>query len=208
VANAASVCALAERVRALCALDVVVLNAGYSGPVVLRVGEGAPGDFADVLAVNVQATYLVAHYFVPVLLDAGGARALVVVNSLASCITAGPIANTAYCVSKFAQARLVEFVAEQYRAQGVVAVAVHPGAVLTEMADETTPESFRPHLVDSVDLCGAFCVWLTREKRAWLSGRLVSAKWDVDELLAKKTEVEEQDLLKFGFRVRDVAAVE
>jgi hypothetical protein len=39
---------------------------------------------------------------------------------------------------------------------------------------------------------------LTREKRAWLSGRL----------LAKKTEVEEQDLLKFGFRVRDVAAVE
>jgi hypothetical protein len=51
-------------------------------------------------------------------------------------------------------------------------------------------------------------VWLTREKRAWLSGRLVSAKWDVDELLAKKTDVEEQDLLKFGFRVRDVAAVE
>jgi hypothetical protein len=43
-------------------------------------------------------------------------------------------------------------------------------------------------------------VWLTREKRAWLSGRLVSAKWDVDELLAKKNEVEEQDLLKFGFR--------
>jgi NAD(P)-dependent dehydrogenase (short-subunit alcohol dehydrogenase family) len=144
VASAASVGALAERVRALCALDVVVLNAGYSGPVVLRVGEGESADFADVLAVNVQATYLVAHYFVPVLLDAGGARALVVVNSLASCITTGPIANTAYCVSKFAQARLVEFVAEQYRAQGVVAVAVHPGAVLTEMADETTPESFRP----------------------------------------------------------------
>ena len=145
VTCASSVAALAARVGALCKLDVVVYNAGISGPVVLRVGEGEPGDFADVVGVNVQGTYLAAHFFVPVLLAAdGGARAFVVVGSLASCITTGDIANTAYCVSKFAQARLVEFVAAQYRAQGVVAHAVHPGAVLTDLADETTPESFRP----------------------------------------------------------------
>lgn len=35
----------------------------------------------------------------------------------------------------------------------------------------------------------------------WLNGRLLSAKWDVDELLEKKTSIEEQDLLKFGFRI-------
>lgn len=35
----------------------------------------------------------------------------------------------------------------------------------------------------------------------WLNGRLLSAKWDVDELLEKKTSIEKQDLLKFGFRI-------
>lgn len=58
-------------------------------------------------------------------------------------------------------------------------------------------------LTDDVGLCGAFCVWLSREKHMWLNGRLVSAKWDVDELVAKKGTIEEQDLLKFGYRVTD-----
>ena len=35
----------------------------------------------------------------------------------------------------------------------------------------------------------------------WLSGRLLSATWDVDELLEKKDQIQEQDLLKFGYRV-------
>jgi hypothetical protein len=35
----------------------------------------------------------------------------------------------------------------------------------------------------------------------WLNGRLVSAKWDVDELVQKKEKIEGQDLLKFGFRI-------
>ena len=56
-------------------------------------------------------------------------------------------------------------------------------------------------LVDDVGLCGAFCVWLTKDRRErsmqWLSGRFVSANWDVDELLAKKTEIMEKDLLRW-----------
>lgn len=35
----------------------------------------------------------------------------------------------------------------------------------------------------------------------WLNGRLVSATWDVDELVERKGDIEEQDLLKWGFRV-------
>jgi hypothetical protein len=55
-------------------------------------------------------------------------------------------------------------------------------------------------LIDDFGLCGAFCVWLSQEKRMWLNGRLLSAKWDVEELLEKQDSVLEQDLLKFGFR--------
>jgi hypothetical protein len=35
----------------------------------------------------------------------------------------------------------------------------------------------------------------------WLNGRLLSAKWDVDELVEKRSSIEEQDLLKFGYRL-------
>jgi NAD(P)-dependent dehydrogenase (short-subunit alcohol dehydrogenase family) len=125
-------------------LDVVVLNSGYSGPVVLKMDKGNPQDFQDVFDVNVIGTYNIAHHFIPLLRESGGAKMFLVVNSFAALITSGNIANTAYCVSKFAQARLVEYLSEQYGADGVLAIAVHPGAVNTQMADKTTPESFRP----------------------------------------------------------------
>ncbi|ORY16188.1 hypothetical protein BCR34DRAFT_584641 [Clohesyomyces aquaticus] len=182
-------------------LDILILNSGYSGPVVLKVSDGDPQDFQDVFDVNVQGTYLVAHHFIPFLKESDGLKMFIAVGSLAACITSGHIANTAYCISKFAQTRLVEFIAEQYGEEGVLAIAVHPGAVLTEMADLTTPESFRPYLKDDPGLCGAFCVWLCREKRMWMNGRLLSATWDVDELLAQQGDIEGKDLLKWGFRV-------
>lgn len=124
-------------------LDVVILNSGYSGPVVLKVEDGDPQDFQDVFDVNVQGTYVVARHFVPLLKESDGSRTFIAVGSFAACIIKGHIANTAYCISKFAQARIVEFISEQYGADGILAVAVHPGAVNTEMADKTTPESFR-----------------------------------------------------------------
>jgi NAD(P)-dependent dehydrogenase (short-subunit alcohol dehydrogenase family) len=139
-----SVATLASTVKErICKLDILVLNSGYSGPVVLRVSEGNPQDFQDVFDVNVQGTYLVAHHFIPLLLESNGAKTFIANGSHAALITSGHIANTAYNISKFAQARLVEFFAEQYGKAGLLAVAVHPGAVNTEMADKTTPESFR-----------------------------------------------------------------
>lgn len=145
-------------------LDVLILNSGYSGPVVLKVEEGDPKDFQDVFSVNVQGTYLVAHYFIPLLKESNGAKTFIAVGSFAACINSGHIANTAYCISKFAQSRLVEFISEQYGEEGILAVAVHPGSVLTEMADKTTPDSFRPCESNSSSL---FCRWLLTENRSY-----------------------------------------
>ena len=39
----------------------------------------------------------------------------------------------------------------------------------------------------------------------WLNGRLLSAKWDVSELLEKKAQIEERDMLKFGYRVGETS---
>jgi NAD(P)-dependent dehydrogenase (short-subunit alcohol dehydrogenase family) len=140
-----SVAQLAESVKKeVGRLDIVVVNSGYSGPVVLKVDQGDPQDFQDVFNVNVQGTYLVAHHFIPLLIESNGAKTFFAVSTFGACIINGHIANTAYCISKFAQARLVEYISEQYGSEGLLAVAVHPGAVNTEMADKTTPDSFRP----------------------------------------------------------------
>ena len=51
-------------------------------------------------------------------------------------------------------------------------------------------------MLTTIDLPVGFCVWLAACKEAdFLRGRLVWANWDVDELLARKEEVIEKDLL-------------
>jgi NAD(P)-dependent dehydrogenase (short-subunit alcohol dehydrogenase family) len=125
------------------ALDCVVLVSGISGPVELRITDGSPSDghWAQVFNTNALGTYHVVHYFIPLLLKSE-TKAFLVVGSIAACITKGLIANTKYCVSKLAQARIVECVAEQFGGDGLVAVSVHPGAVGSENALKTAPREF------------------------------------------------------------------
>lgn len=75
--------------------------------------------------------------------------------------------------------------------------ALHPGAVLTPQTQHHAGEVWGTLLSDDVGLAGAMCVWLSREKRSWLSGRYVSANWDVDELEGMKDKIGEGDMLKF-----------
>lgn len=56
-------------------------------------------------------------------------------------------------------------------------------------------------LTDDVALCGGFLTWLTAERRPWLSGRYVSVNWDAEELIQKKDDIVERDLLKFRMSV-------
>ena len=185
-------------------LDVVVVNSGYSGPVALKITETDPTTFQNAINVNYVGTFLCAKHLIPLLLETkNGAKAFIAVSSLASLIIRGDIANTQYCVSKAAQLKLMEHVHEQYADEGLSSFAIHPGSVASEMADETTPDSFRPYLVDSPELCGAFAVWLTQEKKKsdWLCGRLLSANWDVEELEAKRDSIIGQDLLKLSLTV-------
>lgn len=226
VISSASVASLAEAVRSKFGrLDVLVMSSGYAGLRILRMDQGNPEDVQQAFDINAMGTYLAAHFFVPLLLETeDGAKAFISVGSLAAHATSGPLASMGYCVSKMAAARIVEFAAAQFKDEGLVAVSVHPGAVKTDMSGQLPEEFARCELklflhrcavrervvvlmscdwiavlVDSLDLCGAFCVWLTKEKRGrqWLSGRFLSAKWDVDELLAKRSEIVEKDLLKF-----------
>jgi NAD(P)-dependent dehydrogenase (short-subunit alcohol dehydrogenase family) len=200
ITSAASVAALAEKTKARFGrLDAVVVNSGLSGPVVLKLTDTDPATFQQTIDVNYVGLFHCAKFLIPVLLASdNGAKNFIAVSSFASLIVRGPIANAQYCVSKLAQLKLMEHVHEQYREEGLLSWSVHPGAVDSEMARETCPEVFRPFLTDSAELCGAFCTWLTNkgEEGDWLCGRLLSAKYDVGQLEARKGEIVERDLLK------------
>lgn len=146
VSKAESVEALAQHVRRTCGqLDVLVLNAGWAGPVTVKMDEGQPEWVQKAFDINAMGTYHAAHYFVPLLLESqSGPRSFIVIGSIAGCIRRGIIANTGYTVSKMAQIRLVEYLAEQYSEKGLFSVAIHPGAVKTRMAEGNTPEAFIP----------------------------------------------------------------
>ena len=200
ITSAASVAALAEKTKARFGrLDVVVVNSGVSGPVVLKLTETDPATFQQTIDVNYVGLFHCAKFLIPILLESeNGAKNFITVSSFASLIVRGPIANAQYCVSKLAQLKLMEHVHEQYREEGLLSWSVHPGAVDSEMARENCPEVFRPYLTDSPELCGAFCTWLTKKGSDcdWLCGRLLSAKYDVEQLEARKEEIVESDLLK------------
>ncbi|KAI6861972.1 hypothetical protein KC338_g6393 [Hortaea werneckii] len=197
-----SVSGLADHVRSAFGghLDVVAVNSGYSGPVALKLDEADPNAFQQAINVNYFGTFLCAKYLIPILMATSeGAKGFIAVSSLASLIVRGPIASSQYCVSKAAQLKLLEHIHEQYFPEGLKTFAVHPGAVASEMAQESAPKEFLPHLIDDAELCGAICVWLTQsDDQNWLSGRLISANWDIHELNGIRGQIERKDLLKLG----------
>jgi hypothetical protein len=87
----------------------------------------------------------------------------------------------------------------------VLAVALHPGVVDTEMPIE----SFKKIVLDMAELVGGVGLWLAGwEGVDWrfLSGRFVSADWDVEELVGRKKEIEEEGLLKMDIKAKLGAA--
>ncbi|KAF2679922.1 NAD(P)-binding protein [Lentithecium fluviatile CBS 122367] len=196
-----SVKALAEEVRRKWGRVDVVKDGGGSGPN-LPVGLLEDSDWARVLDINLLGTWRISKAFLPLLIQSkDGPQTLICSTSLAAHSTSSHLCPIAYNISKLACNRLIEHIANDHGAEGVCAYALHPGAVLTPQTRGHRGEAWGELLSDDERLAGAMCVWLSGEKRAWLSGRYVSCNWDVGELEAKKTQIVQEDLLKFRMAV-------
>jgi NAD(P)-dependent dehydrogenase (short-subunit alcohol dehydrogenase family) len=102
-------------------------------------------------------------------------------------------AFSAYGISKLAVFELMTYVAAEN--PNVVAVALHPGIVGTEM----TVDAFKRFALDTPELVGGVGVWLAgwnSSSREFLSGRFVAANWDVEDLVKRKDEIVAKNLLK------------
>lgn len=63
------------------------------------------------------------------------------------------------------------------------------------------PEAMHSILVDTPELSGAVCVYLSTPEADYLRGRHLSANWDLMELQKCKDEILEKDLLKLQLAV-------
>ena len=178
-------------------MDVLINNAGVVSTNASAFGKldsiGVE-QIHDVSQVNYVGKFLTVKHLMPLLLaSTDGAKAIVNISSFSSHFAAEGAVG--FNISALATTRLTENIADSYAGDGVVAFAVHPGMVLTT-PPPGMPEVWLQGMDDDVGLCGAFLIWLTREKKGWLSGRYVSVNWDVDELEGMKEEIVKGDKLK------------
>lgn len=154
-------------------------------------------DVLFLVNVNLRGPYLVTRTCLPLLLKSA-LKTLITVSSVgAHCV--GPTLS-AYQTSKLALLRFTQFVATEYAEQGIIAFAVHPGNMLTEIVGhgEGFDESLKAVFTEVPQLPADSMVYLSKERREWLSGRYVNCTWDLPELTseAKREEIVKGDKLK------------
>jgi NAD(P)-dependent dehydrogenase (short-subunit alcohol dehydrogenase family) len=173
-------------------LDMLINNAGRL-ETWRPIADSEPASWWETWEVNVKGTYLMTRAFLPLLLK-GGEKTIINLGSIGAHLTR-PTAS-AYQSSKLALLRLTQFTAAEYEKDGILAYVVHPGAVPTEMVLLNLPPQFRHKAADKPELAGDSIVWLTQERREWLSGRYLSASWDLEEIMSRQDEIISQDKLK------------
>lgn len=93
--------------------------------------------------------------------------------------------------------RFTQFIDSEYSSQGVTAIAIHPGNILTEMATSgEIPDELMHVFTETPELPADTVVWLTAAKRDWLAGRYVNVTWDMEQLEEKKDAIVKGDKLK------------
>ncbi|UDF28090.1 UNVERIFIED_ORG: SDR family oxidoreductase [Roseateles sp. XES5] len=116
-------------------IDVVVANAGING-VWAPIDDLTPTEWDETIAVNLRGTYLTLHLTVPYLrkVERG---AIVVVSSINGTRTFTTPGATAYAASKAAQVAMVQQLALELGKAGIRVNAVCPGAIATDIDDNT-----------------------------------------------------------------------
>ncbi|GAA5881628.1 hypothetical protein JCM16303_005518 [Sporobolomyces ruberrimus] len=179
-------------------IDVLINNAGYLEPCV-SIRDSDPSDWIRTQEINTTGTYLATRAFLRQLptnsdsLPKGNSPTIINTSSIGSVGTRPGFSS--YQAGKSFVNRFTEFL--HFEEPRVRTFAIHPGGVMTKLARDSMPSDTHSMLTDTPELAAHFSLWLAtqQDKTEFLRGRYVSANWDVDELLAKKDEVLEKDLL-------------
>lgn len=138
VTDSSAVKTLAQKVRSsLGRLDILINNAGLSRPWE-PVADTDPDNYWQVLEVNLHGPLLLTHAFLPLLVQTAETKAshvnVINVTSIGA-VTVSP-GGSSYAIAKMGLQRLSEFVGAEYGKKGVNVVGIHPGGVVTRLANE------------------------------------------------------------------------
>lgn len=115
-------------------LDIIVANAGVNG-IWAPIDDMKPAEFDQTIAINLRGTYLTLHYGVACMKKTGGS--IVVVSSINGTRTFTTPGATAYSATKAAQLAMVQQLALELGRYRIRINAVCPGAIDTEIDDNT-----------------------------------------------------------------------
>lgn len=115
-------------------LQIVVANAGINGTWA-PIDDLKPVEFDKTIAINLRGTYLTLHHTVPFLKKTGGS--IIVMSSINGTRTFTTPGATAYSATKAAQLAMVQQLALELGRHGIRINAICPGAIETEIDDNT-----------------------------------------------------------------------
>lgn len=115
-------------------LDIVVANAGING-VWAPIEDLQPSEWDQTMSVNLRGTYLTVHLAVPHLRKTGGS--IIIVSSINGNRTFTSPGATAYSATKAAQVAMTQQLALELGPDRIRVNAVCPGAIDTEISDNT-----------------------------------------------------------------------
>jgi NAD(P)-dependent dehydrogenase (short-subunit alcohol dehydrogenase family) len=123
-----------DTIRQFKRLDIVVANAGING-VWAPIDDLQPAEWDQTMSVNLRGTYMTLHRAVPHLKKQGGS--VIIVSSINGNRTFTSAGATAYSATKAAQVAMTQQLALELGKHRIRVNAVCPGAIDTEIDDNT-----------------------------------------------------------------------
>lgn len=159
--------------------DVLINNAGSMAQPSTIDGADPQKWWLD-FEVNVKGAFLMSQGFLK-LLGSSHQGTVITLNTGIAAMTAPSMSS--YSISKNASLRLSEYIAAEY--SNVTAICMQPGVVKTDML----ADSFKKFALDTPELVGGTAVWLSTEAARFLTGRFISANWNVEDLVKQKDKI-------------------
>lgn len=191
--------------------DILINNAGTVGQPA-PIASSSPDAWWQTWNVNLRGVYLMTRAFLP-LVQASHEKTIINVSSVGAYLTMPGMSS--YQTTKLALLRFTEFTQVEHGEQGIIAFAIHPGNVQTDLAASLgpLPDAFKKGrktsissfllstdsevvITESPEISADSLVYLTSKRREWLGGRYVNVTWDMPELMEKESEIVAGDKLK------------
>lgn len=210
VTDPSAVCAMVEQVeRELGAVDILVNNAGRLTSIA-PVWESDPNEWWRDVEVNIRSVFLCCHAVLKGMTQRRRGR---IINFSSS----GMPKVSAYDCSKVAVTRLTDTLAQEVKEYGISVFAMTVGPTHTELMDYMIEsEVGRKWLPDlstwlegkwqPVELAGTLAVALASGKYDVLTGRWVSPEDDLDDMLKRIGEIQNDNLYAWSVRSLNTTA--